>query len=375
MADAELTVALKQAKGGRKMFFAFIPKGGADGTLIVSKIKIPPKQVMDTKKEIGGGTPVTGKCFKGDEGSMMFQVVKEAPATVAAAIKKVIKRETGLTIVVDVQTAADADADEPDATTAGAAPPSGGASAPPTAGAAAPPSDSAAPGGAAAAPPGATVAPPAAPGAKDLTGIQKALQTLGYDPGKIDGKMGPHTHEAIKKFQQANGLKVDGIVGPKTQAALATALRGALPAAGGAAGKPGSASTGDAPPAAGKPGSASTGDTPPAPPSPTPPPKGPPPAGDLDLGPWTAARDEAVKDLKALATKVAGTKHPTAAGVLKEIQSIISRLPAKPALNDLDKLEEFVRTDDTITAAEEVPGHFHDLDIREPLLKALKGLK
>jgi hypothetical protein len=99
------------------------------------------------------------------------------------------------------------------------------------------------------------------------------------------------------------------------------------------------------------------------------------PKAALSLGPWQAARQNAINDLRALATKVAGTKHGAAAGVLKEINYIITKLPAKPAANELDKLEDFVRNDEIITAAEAVPGHFHDLDIREPLLKALATMR
>src|SRR5258708_23785440 len=44
--------------------------------------------------------------------------------------------------------------------------------------------------------------------------------------------MGPITQAAIKKFQEANGLASDGIVGPKTKLAMATALQGG-PASGG----------------------------------------------------------------------------------------------------------------------------------------------
>ena len=73
----------------------------------------------------------------------------------------------------------------------------------------------------------ATSAParPAARGQKNVAGIQRALQTLGFDPGQIDGVMGPDTRAAIKQFQEANGLTADGIPGPKTQAALAKALQ------------------------------------------------------------------------------------------------------------------------------------------------------
>jgi peptidoglycan hydrolase-like protein with peptidoglycan-binding domain len=321
MADADLTAALKQAKS-KKMFFAFVPKG-ADGKLIVSKTKIPPKLIAETKKEIGGGTAITGKCF-GDSGAMVFQVVKAASPALAAAIKKVAKRDTGLTIDADVQLAGDADAEEEETTAAA-------------------PASSAA---------GATAAQ-ASPQA-NVTGIQKALQKLGFDPGKIDGILGPHTQAAIKQFQQANGLAADGIAGPKTQAALAKALQGGTatppPPPSGAAPESATASTADAQPAKKV-------------------------AAPLNYGPWQAARQKAINDLKALAAKVAATKHGTAAGVVKEIQSIISRLPANPSPNELDKLEDFVRNDETLTAAEEVPSHFHDLDVREPLLNALETLK
>jgi len=50
--------------------------------------------------------------------------------------------------------------------------------------------------------------------------IQIALKNAGFDPGAIDGKLGPKTKQAIKEFQRAKGLKVDGIVGQKTWAEL-----------------------------------------------------------------------------------------------------------------------------------------------------------
>lgn len=56
------------------------------------------------------------------------------------------------------------------------------------------------------------------------TKIQQALKNAGYYSGAIDGKIGKKTTEAIKKFQEANGLKVDGVVGSKTWNALSQYL-------------------------------------------------------------------------------------------------------------------------------------------------------
>ncbi|MGN1299641.1 MAG: spore cortex-lytic enzyme [Candidatus Scatovivens sp.] len=50
--------------------------------------------------------------------------------------------------------------------------------------------------------------------------IQTKLKNWGYYTGNVDGIFGSKTLEAVKKFQKKNGLTVDGIVGPKTLAAL-----------------------------------------------------------------------------------------------------------------------------------------------------------
>ena len=50
--------------------------------------------------------------------------------------------------------------------------------------------------------------------------IQRALKSAGFYEGSIDGKIGPKTKAAIRKFQKANGLKADGIVGKRTSAEL-----------------------------------------------------------------------------------------------------------------------------------------------------------
>lgn len=51
---------------------------------------------------------------------------------------------------------------------------------------------------------------------KTKQNIQKLLAEKGYYKGKIDGRPGPKTIEAIKKFQQDHNLEVDGLVGPAT---------------------------------------------------------------------------------------------------------------------------------------------------------------
>lgn len=55
---------------------------------------------------------------------------------------------------------------------------------------------------------------------KYVTQIQTLLANKGYYTGKIDGKYGSGTLTAVKSFQSDNGLKVDGIIGTQTWAAL-----------------------------------------------------------------------------------------------------------------------------------------------------------
>jgi hypothetical protein len=55
--------------------------------------------------------------------------------------------------------------------------------------------------------------------------VQYLLQQLGLYKGSLDGKRGPMTTAAIKKFQKSQGLTVDGVAGRKTKSALITALK------------------------------------------------------------------------------------------------------------------------------------------------------
>ncbi len=50
--------------------------------------------------------------------------------------------------------------------------------------------------------------------------LQTLLKQAGFYTQALDGSFGPVTDAAVRKFQKANGLTVDGVAGPKTWAAL-----------------------------------------------------------------------------------------------------------------------------------------------------------
>ena len=55
-------------------------------------------------------------------------------------------------------------------------------------------------------------------GSKDpaVREVQEALRTLHFDPGPIDGVFGAETESAVRAFQQAKEIPVDGVVGRVT---------------------------------------------------------------------------------------------------------------------------------------------------------------
>lgn len=53
-----------------------------------------------------------------------------------------------------------------------------------------------------------------------VAACQAALQERGFDPGGIDGDFGPHTGQALRRFQGENHLEQDAVCGGRTWSAL-----------------------------------------------------------------------------------------------------------------------------------------------------------
>lgn len=53
-----------------------------------------------------------------------------------------------------------------------------------------------------------------------LRGVQARLNNIGFYAGPVDGLWGSQTRRAVRRFQAAGSLQVDGLVGPKTREAL-----------------------------------------------------------------------------------------------------------------------------------------------------------
>jgi Putative peptidoglycan binding domain len=56
--------------------------------------------------------------------------------------------------------------------------------------------------------------------AQDVRAAQEALKGKGFDPGEIDGRMGPHTRAAISEFQRSAGLRETGRFDQATRSQL-----------------------------------------------------------------------------------------------------------------------------------------------------------
>lgn len=59
----------------------------------------------------------------------------------------------------------------------------------------------------------------------DVEELQRRLNALGFDAGKVDGILGPDTADAMMDFQANRGMAVDGIAGPNLIAELRRVAR------------------------------------------------------------------------------------------------------------------------------------------------------
>jgi hypothetical protein len=58
------------------------------------------------------------------------------------------------------------------------------------------------------------------PKSEDIKQVQKTLRDKGYNPGEVDGKLGPRTRAAIRQYQQSETLPVTGRLDDKTAGKL-----------------------------------------------------------------------------------------------------------------------------------------------------------
>jgi hypothetical protein len=98
--NAKLAGLLRQVKED-PVSFAFVPKGNDDGALLLSMTTVPPNQIEEAKAALGVHTVIRGQCT-GGENTLNLVPEHAATATLAAQIKKVITRDTGLHFNVKV---------------------------------------------------------------------------------------------------------------------------------------------------------------------------------------------------------------------------------------------------------------------------------
>jgi len=94
--DKDLVDGLKAAKS-KRAYFVLVLKGSNDGALIVSKTKVAPTEIAESKKRSGGTAVVAGFCSY-EDGTYVFETAKDAPATADQAVKNITKRDAGLVV-------------------------------------------------------------------------------------------------------------------------------------------------------------------------------------------------------------------------------------------------------------------------------------
>ena len=88
--------------------------------------------------------------------------------------------------------------------------------------------------------------------AEQVKAVQQALKDKGHDPGEVDGKMGPKTQQALRDYQQKEGLKATGRLDTETASKLGVQAKADTSSTSPAASPSGSSSSGAS-------GSSSTG--------------------------------------------------------------------------------------------------------------------
>lgn len=71
--------------------------------------------------------------------------------------------------------------------------------------------------------PGAGYAQPT--GSRRVRAVQRRLRRFGFAPGRIDGRYGPLTMHAVRRFQRTRHLPATGVVSPRTSVALSAGRR------------------------------------------------------------------------------------------------------------------------------------------------------
>jgi hypothetical protein len=308
--DKELANNLRQARS-KVMFFAFVNKG-MDGKLLVDKKKIPPKDAAEVKKALGGGTITQGRCKPvGDV--LVFEVAKDPPATLLATLRKVVKRDAGLTFELDIRAASDLE-EETEEDTSPEQPPS--------------------------APPPPTAAPSA-----DKAALVKRMNAIS---GNIKAAMaGPNKDRVQALFVGVNGfLKSEKFAEADKSLQALEQLVKAAPTAGAA------------PTASVAPQGESAGNLAAA------------------LAKWEQARATVVQQMQSLRAAIEASNHGQADAALIELKAIQANLTARPDnLAKVDSLIHYLETDDVVADADAPNAFGVAIDIQVPLLEALDELK
>jgi hypothetical protein len=97
--DELLKKELKAAKKAPRNFALVV---SAKPGLIVSRTKIGGAAVKNKQKECGGGMVLRGRCF-GEDGLLVFETTIKPAGGLAAKVKQLVKKSTGLTLKVELR--------------------------------------------------------------------------------------------------------------------------------------------------------------------------------------------------------------------------------------------------------------------------------